>query len=140
MSIESFLSKLEKVKRRGHGKWMACCPVHQERNPSLSIKDDNGKIIMMCFGCGANGVDVAGAIGVDLSELFPPKDIYDASTNHPQSRQYFHAADILKALETETLVIYMIAKDMLTNGINQETFDRLSLAIKRVQIAKEYYD
>lgn len=136
--INNFLGKLQKVKKRGPGQWMACCPVHQENTPSLAIKDDNGTILIHCFGCGAGGIEICGALGVEASELFPPKDNYDPQVK--QTRKYFPADQILSALETETTVIYMIAKDMLTNSINRETFDRLALAVKRVQIAKEYHD
>ena len=67
----SFLDRLEKVKPNGNNKWMACCPVHGDKTPSLGIKQvEDGSYIMNCFGCGANGVDVFRALGLDYSELF----------------------------------------------------------------------
>ena len=45
------LSKLNKVKENGNG-WVACCPAHQDENPSLAIAEDSGKILLHCFkGC-----------------------------------------------------------------------------------------
>lgn len=36
-----------------NGKYMACCPFHDDGTPSLSIQDDIGRF--KCFGCGARG-------------------------------------------------------------------------------------
>ena len=48
MQIQDVLSRLNKVKNDKNG-WMACCPAHNDINPSLSIKEDNGKILFHCF-------------------------------------------------------------------------------------------
>jgi hypothetical protein len=38
--------------RRGGGGWTAGCPAHDDRNPSLSIRDVNGKVLVRCHaGC-----------------------------------------------------------------------------------------
>lgn len=137
MAIESFLNKLQKVKRRGHGQWMACCPVHQEKTPSLSIKDDNGTVIMHCFGCGAGGVEVTGALSLDPSELFPPRDNYNPATDS-KKRSYFPADQVLEALQTEATVLLILTKDILDNGISEEVRNRLLLSVERLHAATYY--
>jgi len=69
--IELILSKLEHVKQTGQGRWKACCPAHEDRDPSLAIKEcSDGRVLVHCFsGCG--GADVMGAIGLTLSDLYP---------------------------------------------------------------------
>lgn len=134
MSIESFLSKLEKVKRRGQGKWLAQCPCHYDKSPSLAISEpEAGLILMHCFGCGASGNDVANAIGVDASELFPPRD-HD-SVSYKAQKKYSISPDLaIEALQTESLVVLMIAKDMQEKGsIDKDTRDRLLLAVSRIE-------
>ena len=39
--------------RKAGGAWMACCPAHDDREPSLSIIDGNGgKVLVRCHaGC-----------------------------------------------------------------------------------------
>ena len=64
------LSKLEKVRANGRDRWMACCPVHDDSNPSMLITDTGDKILMHCFSCGANGPDVVNSIGLPVSLLF----------------------------------------------------------------------
>jgi len=70
MSIETILSRLNKVKKTPRG-YKACCPVHQDKNPSMTITvADDGKVLCHCFACGARGSDVVEAVGLSASELF----------------------------------------------------------------------
>jgi len=39
MNIEILLSRLEKVKPHGNGKYLACCPAHNDKSPSLAIRE-----------------------------------------------------------------------------------------------------
>ena len=68
-AIETLLSTLDRVKRTGTGRWMACCPAHEDRTPSLSIKQVDDRILLHCFGgCAAN--DVLAAVGFSMTDLF----------------------------------------------------------------------
>ena len=69
--VELLLSRLEHVRANRNGTWVARCPAHDDRSPSLSIATgDDGKVLLHCFaGCGA--ADVVEAIGLELSSLFP---------------------------------------------------------------------
>jgi putative DNA primase/helicase len=43
--------------RNGAG-WLACCCCHEDRSPSLSLKDgDDGKLLVKCF-AGCDGRDI----------------------------------------------------------------------------------
>lgn len=47
MNFEEFVSRLKG--QQGH---MFLCPAHDDRNPSLSVKEDDGKLLVKCFaGC-----------------------------------------------------------------------------------------
>lgn len=53
---------LQKSKRAGPGKYVACCPTHNDRTPSLSIKDaPNGKVLVHCH-AGCSQSEVIGAL------------------------------------------------------------------------------
>jgi len=73
MRIDEFLSHLKKVKRQGKG-YMACCPAHDDRNPSLSVSEgDDGRILLKCFAdCDIEAV--VASIGLNMSDLFPDKE------------------------------------------------------------------
>ena len=44
--------------RRSGGTWLACCPAHDDREPSLAIRDgDDGRVLVHCHaGCDQKGV------------------------------------------------------------------------------------
>lgn len=59
----------------------ARCPLHEDVKPSLSIdwtSDHDGRILIHCFACNAQDVDVLDAIGLGVPDLFdqppPPRD------------------------------------------------------------------
>lgn len=46
--------------KRSGSNWMALCPAHDDRNPSLSISDKNGKVLVNCLaGCSQESVIAA---------------------------------------------------------------------------------
>ncbi len=94
--VERILSSLDKVRKRGPDSWMACCPAHEDKNPSLSIKETkDGDVLLHCFaGCGVD--DVLAAIGLEMSDLFK-KPV----TMVAPSRHVFTAEDVLVALVDE---------------------------------------
>jgi len=59
-TLSSIVSGLEKVGWHGDHKFIARCPAHDDRNPSLSVTDVGGKILVKCFaGCSQESVIVA---------------------------------------------------------------------------------
>jgi putative DNA primase/helicase len=62
-------------RRQGDG-WMACCPAHDDRNPSLFISEKGGKTLLYCHaGCSQNDVLTRIlALGVDLGFGKPIRD------------------------------------------------------------------
>ncbi len=72
--IDQVLPLLTKVRRRQPGQWSACCPAHDDKNPSLSVRENpDGAVLLRCF-AGCEVAAIVGAIGLELHELFPPRD------------------------------------------------------------------
>lgn len=73
MSAETFLSCLEGVKRTGAYRWLARCPAHADKHPSLAIRElDDGRVLAHCFaGCPIESVLTA--VGLTLTHLHPPR-------------------------------------------------------------------
>lgn len=79
MTIEDFLSRLEKVEQSGSG-WVACCPAHGDSNPSLSVNESGGKILVHCHaGCSAQAV--VDAMGLKMADLFVDAAPFQARSN-----------------------------------------------------------
>jgi len=59
---------------RWHGSYgQAKCPAHDDRNPSLSIKDGNGRVLVKCHaGCSQDAVIIA----LKAQQLWPDMDWY----------------------------------------------------------------
>ena len=66
MSSLDQLSNLERFKKRGENRYVACCPAHDDRNPSLSITDSETKLLVHCFaGCTqAEVIEALSALGL----------------------------------------------------------------------------
>ncbi|MBS1873871.1 MAG: hypothetical protein JSU00_11695 [Acidobacteria bacterium] len=66
----SEIARVLSAKRSGDG-WMACCPAHEDRTPSLHISEGiDGKVLVKCFaGCGQRAVlDALRGIGLDCGD------------------------------------------------------------------------
>ena len=67
--FEEVLSRLD-VARRDAETAMCFCPAHNDRNnPSLSIKADNGKLLLHCF-AGCSPEDIVSEIDLEMKDLF----------------------------------------------------------------------
>ena len=76
MSAERIVSKLslcKEVKSRGKNKrsWIACCPAHDDKSPSLCIDvGENDNVLIHCWaGCAFE--EVLSSIGMNMSDAFP---------------------------------------------------------------------
>ena len=128
--VDSLLLHLDKVKRTGKGKWIARCPAHDDKGPSLTIRElEDERVLVHCFaGCSVH--EVVGAIGLDMAALFPPRDIQHGKSE----RRPFPAADVLRAVGFEALVVCAAAAAMMAGEpFTQADRDRLILATERIQ-------
>jgi hypothetical protein len=75
MSAASLLERLQEVRSVGTGRWVARCPAHEDRSPSLSVRElDDGRVLLHDFaGCEVEAV--LGAVGLNMAALFPPRDV-----------------------------------------------------------------
>lgn len=121
MNIEEVLSRLRKVRKTGKSSWVACCPSHEDRSPSLSISHKDGTTLLNCFG-GCSVQEVAGAIGLQLSDLFPPRE----SSSKPFQKNRLNPYDVVRRLKDD-LVIVGVAARMLANGEQLAESDILKL-------------
>jgi hypothetical protein len=77
--IEGLLDRLERVRKAGAG-FVARCPGHLDRSPSLSIREaDDGRILVHDFG-GCSVLDVVASIGLKLRDLFPDDGLHRRRT------------------------------------------------------------
>jgi hypothetical protein len=135
MNADTLLSHLDGVKRTGTNRWLAKCPAHDDRKASLAIRElDDGRILLHDF-AGCEPEHVLSAVGLSFNDLFPERAIGE---NLPKERRPFPAADVLRAIRFEALVVVCAAK-MLANGeaLTEADRERLNAASARIGAALE---
>lgn len=137
-ALDGFLSRLDRVKSTGTNRWIALCPAHDDKNPSLTIRQaDDERVLIHCFaGCGA--ADVLASVGMNFADLYPERNGWDTDYKKPE-RKPFYAADVLRAVGFESLVVATAAAN-LSHGmtLTDEDRERLMLAAERLQAAVSY--
>ncbi len=133
---DRLLDRLEGVKQTGHNRWMAKCSAHDDRSPSLSIRETNDGILRIkCFAeCG--GADVMSAVDLELKDLYPEPLKHHSAPGKPN---HWHAArEAFRVISQEALLV-AIAAENLANGIALSDDDRgrLLLAAQRIRGAAE---
>jgi len=115
VNIERVLSVLEKVQPRGKDKWLACCPAHDDRSPSLSIAVKDNTVVVHCFsGCG--GTEVAQALvdkGCEWDDLFPEK-VENRPSFFPKPASYYSKHE-LEELELQAWFLSIFATSLHRN-------------------------
>jgi hypothetical protein len=117
MSVDALLSRLERVRPAGRGRWRACCPAHRGSNPSaLSIMEaDDGRVLLRCHAQDCGALAIVQAVGLEMGELFPPRPV--ALSSGRVSEQASRAAplkkpwrvgDVARALQHELGVAYAL--------------------------------
>ena len=124
MNFDDLLSRLEGVRRTSDTTAIARCPAHDDRNPSMTLKHaDDDRLLMHCkAGCPIE--HITGAIGIDLSDLFPAKE-YQHHYHKPLSRP-FPANDILRCLSQDLYLMEIYSRQM-AHGIEMNAEDRAQM-------------
>lgn len=131
--VDNFLSRLEAVKSTGADRWIARCAAHDDKHPSLSIRElPDGTILIKCWsGCGA--ADVMAAVGLTLSDLFP-KQLPDRGPLRPRER--WARDDVWKMLVREAGIAAIGAADAAAGReVTPEDAERVGLAADRLSDA-----
>jgi hypothetical protein len=133
--IEDILPHLQKVRRTGKNNWLACCPAHDDKSPSMTIHQaDNGKVVVRCH-AECSFESIVGAVGLGWDPWFPPKQAEDRS---PAIRRPFPAGDVLEALSFEATVVAVAAAN-IANGVelSAEDLARLQVAQQRISAGRD---
>lgn len=134
MNIDMLLDRLEGVRRTGDNRWIAKCPAHEDRSPSLSVRDADGTVLLHCFaGCAPS--EVISAVGLEMSDLFSEENTFTAS--RPRIPR-IPAGDILQCISGEFTVGYL-AMTRMRNGeaLSEEDWERFVASIGRIWAARD---
>lgn len=134
--VDRLLSRLERVRSTGPGRWSASCPgpLHNrgDKNPSLSVAvGDDGRVLLRCFaGCEASVI--VAAIGLALSDLFPPRALTQAGPIPAHLRAKISDKDLLEIIRREVAIVATAGEEMLSGPLATPDLERLRTATRRL--------
>ena len=145
MNVESLLAYLDGVThlrdQNGLRRWKAKCPAHDDKNPTLSVAEaPNGTILLRCW-AGCSALEIVHAVGMELSDLFPDRDLRDLSKQERADVRMLGKRNDVEAcaytLEVESHVMLQCALMMQAGRkLSQATLARLVQAYNRVADAR----
>jgi hypothetical protein len=127
-AASKILERVSGVKQTGAGRWISRCPAHEDKSPSLSIREtDEGRVLLHDFG-GCQTGDVLAAIGLSFTDLF------DKPLEHhlPPIRGGFNARELLELNAHEATVAAMLADKAVAGTLTPEDAQRLVQAAARL--------
>ncbi len=109
--IHDILNVLDKVRPTGHSEWVACCPAHEDRSPSLAVKDaGDGRILLHCF-AGCPTVMILHAMGLTFADVMPERLSIEGLKPLP-----WNPRTVLEALAHNVQVLALLAGDVAQSG------------------------
>lgn len=121
--FDLLLSRLDKV--QGHGsKRQARCPAHEDRSPSLSIREaTDGRVLLHCH-AGCEVSDIVESLGLTLGDLFPDETRRQPVPTKKDFEDEFYYLDLAKAIKEQG------------RHMDELTMNRVELAMHRIETGK----
>ena len=129
--IDNITARLDRVTRAGKG-LKACCPAHDDKGPSLSVREgDDGRVLLHCH-AGCSTAAVVAAMGLSMADLFPPSNI----PRRPPPAPGVSRRDLHIAADFERSILFILKCDMRRGkSISQTDMQRGQVARRRLQLA-----
>ena len=83
--IRDVLSRLDGIRSSGPNRWMARCPAHSDRTPSLSVRWTGDRVLLYCF-AGCSYQDIVNALGLSPSRPSSAGRHYEPIFKEPHHR------------------------------------------------------
>lgn len=133
MTAATLIDRLEGVRRTGTARWLARCPAHDDRRPSLAIRElPDGRVLVHDF-AGCEVESILDAVGLGFDALFPPRSVEDRRS---PERRAFPAADVLRAVGFEALIVAVAAENLAhEKPLTKADRERLMTAAERITAA-----
>ena len=140
MRTELLLSRLAAVRPVGANRWLARCPAHQDRSPSLSIRTAGARTLFHCH-AGCDPDDILAAVGLTWSALYADDRWRAAEAQGIAHAGHQHRRQVLRRelhngidMEVERRIIEIVAADIQSGKqVSREDVARAAVAMERVR-------
>jgi hypothetical protein len=141
---DTVLSRLDGIIRTGDGRWSARCPAHDDRSPSLSLRDAGDRLLVHCH-AGCHPEDVLRALGLGWGDLhtgdrWAAADHAGVTTaSHLAARERARRAARLGYDPEHERLIVQYARDDMRAGreLSAESRARVQIAVQRLRAAAD---
>jgi hypothetical protein len=123
--LDALGKNVKKSHKKGH--WMAKCPVHNDKDFAMRIKEnEKGGLSICCYACGANGLDVFRHLNLDIRELFGERIV----------RSDDYVPEKVRDIYMEDCLFMAIFRSDLKKGLHPcaEDARRMRLAVRRSRL------
>ncbi|MDW7730681.1 MAG: hypothetical protein SCJ94_11890 [Bacillota bacterium] len=142
--LEAILQSLESVKATRKG-YIARCPAHDDRSPSLSVtQGDDGRILLYCFaGCTIN--DICEALSIQPVDLFPDtrKMKPEIKRRYSEAQKQWKLIKRFEQLENQAFVAIAEFRDLTQTVFDYYKFDiddETAKAVHMLPLIQHYMD
>ena len=131
--IDLILERVQKARKVSADSYMACCPAHEDKSPSMRITERDGRILVHCM-AGCTPDDIIAAIGLQWTDLYDDKwDAAKAAAFAQKTR-----LPKIDPLEHErTIIDLALADDAKGIKFSVEDYARIKIALERLEAAGE---
>ncbi|MFP4063699.1 MAG: CHC2 zinc finger domain-containing protein [Halochromatium sp.] len=134
--VEVLLSRLQGVIRTRDDAWLARCPAHDDRSPSLSVRQTSDKVLFHCY-TGCPPEDILAAVGLKWIDLYEDRwDAAHAAAVVPQRRRPNAQRVMVDGvdIEVERTILKIAAADVRA-GKSLSIEDRGRVEVARLRVA-----
>lgn len=132
MTIQEFV-QLAGAKRIRNGQYLALCPSHRDRKPSLSIREGKRAILLKCWSQNCTAKEITAALGIRLGDLWylqrtDPKAIREAEKKRREEDQvtqtitssiHWHQNYLERWSRVSTALGYLLMKNPSSDSLAQ---------------------
>jgi hypothetical protein len=101
----SELARLLHARRIGKGKWMAKCPAHPDRKPSLAIAEGRKGILLKCMSNGCETKLILSVLGLTWADLFEGKPLDKVLMRQIREQEEKHEREMQRRRELKNLAL-----------------------------------
>ena len=143
MTATDLIARLHGVRECGSGRWRARCPACDSTNATvLAVTEtSDGVVLLKCFREDCTAEAIAQAVGLDTSDLFPPRTIEAQGWKEQRRRKgarppRMSCPQVADAIAVELLEVMLLITGIHRRGsVTDAEHARLLVAINRVSIA-----
>jgi hypothetical protein len=140
VTLDHLVGRLDHPRRTGRG-WVARCPAHTDKHPSLSIAEGERGLLVYCW-AGCTVAEICRALGLDVADLFfdkpgiPSRHPSRPEPRRPTPRECLEAAELelwrdAVARELRGLRTLDLARGFDCSEWSAADFDRAMAAVSR---------